>query len=148
MIQNQNGLYYPPGKNPLSFFYNNDEGDCFRRDMTKGQYIRANFSTAMDLAVYTPVWGLVNGAFQFVYGIFETLAGVATMLTNSKLGSERCSEGLRNMLRGGLQAVPFIGRQILNSYDFSDDMGNRSDYGAKILQFGREVRCLEKAHRV
>jgi hypothetical protein len=105
--------------------------------VTKAEYVIKNFSTAMDVAAYTPVLGLVVGAFQFVYGIFEYLGGIAASLVgSSRLGEELRSEGLRNMVRGGLQAMPILGYVILVIHDSKDDS---APYNTKIEKYISEL---------
>lgn len=87
--------------------------------VTKNEFCRANFSTRLDEKAYMPVLGIGVAAFQLIYGIFELLGGILT------LNSERTLEGLRNIVRGGVQTVPILGFWIMDIYDYCTGYDNK-----------------------
>jgi len=103
-------------KDPTSGLYVPEGG--YER-ITKEEYERANFSTHLDICAFARVIGLAFAALQVVYGIFELLGGLFAG------NYETCLDGLRDIVRGGVQMVPIIGCLCL--FIFDEYTGYRKD---------------------
>jgi len=96
-------------KDPVSALY--FPSDLNLRQMDKEEFTAANFSTDLDLKAYIPGVGLAVAVAQVAYGTFGLLRSVLL------LNRDGCLEGLRNIVRGGIQAIPIIGFWSMAGYD-------------------------------
>lgn len=96
---------------PLIRFPDGERGNL--KNVTKNEFMNANDSIDRDVWSHMPLVGLGFAARQVIYGIFEMLAGIAT------ISSKRCFEGMRNIVRGGVEIVPIAGFWIMTIYDYS-----------------------------